>query len=39
MSGVKVDIEQGLQAVVLVTLLIAVSRKEVRYRFAKQRYT
>ncbi len=32
-------IEQGLQAVVLVTLLIAVSRKEVRYRFAKQRYT
>lgn len=32
-------VEQGLQAVVLVALLIAVSRKEVRYRFAKQRYT
>ena len=31
-------VEQGLQAVVLVVLLIAVSRKEVRYRFAKQRY-
>ncbi|HEX4721445.1 MAG TPA: hypothetical protein VH333_02945 [Pseudonocardiaceae bacterium] len=31
-------IEQGLQAVVLVGLLLAVSRKEVRYRFAKQRY-
>ncbi len=30
-------VEQGLQAVVLVALLIAVSRKEVRYRFAKQR--
>ena len=31
-------VEQGLQAVVLVALLIAVSRKEVRYRFAKQRF-
>lgn len=31
-------VEQGLQALVLVALLIAVSRKEVRYRFAKQRY-
>jgi magnesium-transporting ATPase (P-type) len=30
-------VEQGLQAVVLIALLIAVSRKEVRYRFAKQR--
>lgn len=31
-------VEQVLQALVLVALLIAVSRKEVRYRFAKQRY-
>jgi hypothetical protein len=31
-------VEQGLQALVLVALLIAVSRKEVRYRFAKQRF-
>jgi hypothetical protein len=31
-------VEQGLQAVVLIALLVAVSRKEVRYRFAKQRY-
>ncbi|HEX5401261.1 MAG TPA: hypothetical protein VFX16_03055 [Pseudonocardiaceae bacterium] len=30
-------VEQALQAVVLVALLAAVSRKEVRYRFAKQR--
>lgn len=30
-------VEQGLQAVVLVALLLAVSRKEVRNRFAKQR--
>lgn len=31
-------VEQGLQAAVLVVLLFAVSRKEVRYRFAKRRY-
>lgn len=31
-------VEQGLQALVLVGLLIAVSRKEVRDRFAKPRY-
>jgi hypothetical protein len=31
-------VEQGLQAVVLIALIIAVSRKEVRTRFAKQRY-
>ena len=30
-------VEQGLQALVLVGLLLAVSRKEVRNRFAKQR--
>lgn len=30
-------VEQGVQAVVLVGLLLAVSRKEVRNRFAKQR--
>lgn len=30
-------VEQGLQAVVLVALLFAVSRKGVRYRYAKQR--
>lgn len=29
-------VEQGLQAAVLVALLFAVSRKEVRYRFAKR---
>jgi hypothetical protein len=32
-------VEQGIQALVLVALLIAVSRKEVRYRFAKQRFS
>jgi hypothetical protein len=31
-------VEQGLQAVVLVALILAVSRKEVRTRFAKPRY-
>lgn len=31
-------VEQGLQALVLVGLLIAVSRREVRDRFAKPRY-
>ena len=31
-------VEQGLQALVLIALLIAVSRKEVRDRFAKPRY-
>jgi hypothetical protein len=31
-------VEQVLQALVLVALLVAVSRKEVRYRFAKPRY-
>jgi hypothetical protein len=31
-------VEQGLQAVVLVALIVAVSRPHVRNRFAKQRY-
>jgi hypothetical protein len=31
-------VEQGLQAVVLVALIVAVSRPQVRNRFAKQRY-
>ncbi|WP_043840647.1 hypothetical protein [Amycolatopsis taiwanensis] len=38
-APVWMRVEQGLQAAVLVVLLFAVSRKEVRYRFAKRRYS